>query len=429
MPNNKRIFYACQAVGISEMNKATPTMHILHGVQSVGINTAFNLEQVFELGQLQIYENIEGIPEVEVTLEKVLDGYPLIYTAATSSREAAGFNSAVGDGLAQRANNQCCLHLGIFDETNNTVSSFTPTTEVYMSGMYVSNVSYTMPADGNMTESITLAGNHKTWAPASGNKMTAAITVQLSGVGASGSASERIGSDQPRDGVGAVGVARRENFVMASSIMPKSIIKATSPSTSSASISTTSGNGYSSGTNSPTVHIQSVTVSTDFGREDIFELGRKFAYYRPATFPVEVTCEMEVISNSGDYVNALEQGDPEFHSTARTSGNNTSDETIKLIINNGYTFDLGTKNRLSSVNFAGGDAGGGNATMTFSYTNFNDLTIIDFNSGVLTNSANGSSGVSPSGASGVSPGGSGLPPGGSGLPPGGSGLPFVPPSG
>ena len=174
---------------------------------------------------------------------------------------------------------------------------------------------------------------------------------------------------------------------MASSIMPKSIIKATSPSLSSANITATSGNGYNSTTRSPTVHIQSVTVSTDFGREDIFELGRKFAYYRPATFPVEVTCEMEVISNSGDYVSALEEGDPEFHSvngSIRTSGNNTTDETIKLFINNGYTFDLGTKNRLSSVNFAGGDAGGGNATMTFSYTNFNDLTIIDDNSGILT---------------------------------------------
>jgi hypothetical protein len=384
MPNNKRIFYACQAVGISEMGKASPAMHILHGVQSIGINTAFNLEQVFELGQLQIYENIEGVPEVEVTLEKVLDGYPLIYTAATCSTEAGGFNSAAGNSLAQRANNQCCLHLGIFDETNNTTSSFAPTTQVYMSGMYVSNVSFTMPTDGNMTESITLAGNHKTWAPAVANKMLATDTAQLSGVGTAGSATSRVGADQPRDGVGAVGVARRENFVMASSIMPKSVIKAVNPSLSTANITANSGNGYNATTQSPTVHIQSITVSTDFGREDIFELGRKFAYYRPATFPVEVTCEMEVISNSGDYVNALEQGDPDLYGVTRTSGNNTVDETIKLILNNGYTFDLGTKNRLSSVNFAGGDAGGGNATMTFSYSNFNDLTVIDFNSGVLT---------------------------------------------
>jgi hypothetical protein len=374
MPNNKRIFYACQAVGISEMNKSSATLHVLHGVQSVGVNTAFNLEQVFELGQLEIYENIEGVPEVEVTLEKVLDGYPLIYTAATCAVEDKGFFSAGGHGLAQRANNQCCVHLGIFDETENTIAGKNASTNVYMSGMYVSNVSYTMPTDGNMTESITLAGNHKVWATGASAFTSAAIA-----------SSRFTSSDQP-SGVGAIGVARRENFNMASSIVPKSIIKATSPSSllvGSGSISETAGNGYDSASKTNKVHIQSATVSTDFGREDIFELGRKFAYYRPATFPIEVTCELEVISNSGDFVNALEEGDPGLHGNTRTSGNNTTDETIKLIINNGYEFDLGTKNRLSSINFAGGDAGGGNATMTFSYSNFNSLSVIDSNSGLL----------------------------------------------
>jgi hypothetical protein len=380
MPNNKRIFYACQAVGISEMNVASPDLHVLHGVQSVGVNTAFNLEQVFELGQLEIYENIEGIPEVEVTLEKVLDGYPLIYTAATCASEDKGFFSAGGHGLSQRANNQCCVHLGIFDETFNTTSNVAATTQVYMSGMYVSNVSYTFPTDGNMTESVTLAGNHKQWS--SGNMpvlFTSGITSQLAGTG---SGSSRRGTDQP-SGVGTIGVARRENFNMASSIVPKSIIKATSPNLVLGNISETAGNGYDSGSQTNKVHIQSATVSTDFGREDIFELGRKFAYYRPATFPIEVTCELEVLSNSGDFVNALEDGDTGLHSNPRTSGNNTSDETIKLVINNGYTFDLGARNRLSSINFAGGDAGGGNATMTFSYSNFNDLSVIDSNSGLV----------------------------------------------
>ena len=41
----------------------------------------------------------------------------------------------------------------------------------------------------------------------------------------------------------------------------------------------------------------------------------------------------------------------------------------------GYGFDLGNKNRLASVSYGGGDAGGGNATCTYSYTNFNDLDV------------------------------------------------------
>ena len=32
-----------------------------------------------------------------------------------------------------------------------------------MSGLYVSSVSYTVPVDGNATESVTLVGNNKRW--------------------------------------------------------------------------------------------------------------------------------------------------------------------------------------------------------------------------------------------------------------------------
>jgi hypothetical protein len=37
---------------------------------------------------------------------------------------------------------------------------------------------------------------------------------------------------------------------------------------------------------------------------------------------------------------------------------------------------LGKKNKLSSVTYGGGDAGGGNSTVTYSYSNFNDFTVM-----------------------------------------------------
>jgi hypothetical protein len=37
--------------------------------------------------------------------------------------------------------------------------------------------------------------------------------------------------------------------------------------------------------------------------------------------------------------------------------------------------DLGTKNKLTSVNYTGGDTGGGNATVTYSYQTFNFLKV------------------------------------------------------
>lgn len=388
MPNNKRIFYACQAVGISEMNKSSPQLNILHGVQSVGINTAFDIEQVFELGQLQIYENIEGIPTVEVTLEKVLDGWPLIYTAATSATENKGFNSAGGHDLPNRADNQCCLHLAIYDETKASTALDVNSVgmEVYMSGMYVNNVSYTFPVDGNVTESITLGGNHKSWD--SGN-FPVIMNDNINQLDHDDDLD--IGEDAPSglhtiNGTTSrvVGVARRENIDLYYSTIPVSIIKATFPNISpTIEAASGEGNGWDDNTKTPKVHIQSLTISSDFGREDIFELGRKSFYHRPANFPIEVTSELEVISNSGDYVTALEEGDDSLWADPKTSGNNTSDEVLKIRLNNGYVFDLGTKNKLTSVNFAGGDAGGGNATMTFSYVNYNDLKIEDYASGLL----------------------------------------------
>ena len=37
---------------------------------------------------------------------------------------------------------------------------------------------------------------------------------------------------------------------------------------------------------------------------------------------------------------------------------------------------LGEKNKLASVNYGGGDAGGGNVTVSYSYTTFNDFTVL-----------------------------------------------------
>jgi hypothetical protein len=355
---NNRIFYACQAVAIAPCFETASdgNTRLVHGVQSVGITTNFNLEQAFELGQIQIYENIEGLPDVEVTLEKVLDGYPLIYHLA--SPQAATAN------LVGRSKERCCVGLGIYAEENDAITGAAPV-EVYMSGMYLSSVSYTLPTDGNSTESVTLVGNHKVWNTSSNKLMTAATALEMP-TGVNG-----VGDDSPAalvDGSG--GIQRRENVDMANCILPVSVIKSAKPGSSPG---TSAGNNVENGF--PIAHIQNCTISTDFGREDILELGRKAPYYRAPNFPVEVTCELEVISTSGDFVPAYEEGDPSYIGTV-DEGNNTAEETIKIVLDDGTIFDLGSKNRLSSVTYGGGDAGGGNATMTFSYSTFNDLTVL-----------------------------------------------------
>lgn len=344
---NNRIIYSCQAVGIGPTGQSFSNAKAVHGVQSIGITTNFNLEQVFELGQIEIYENIEGVPDVEITMEKVLDGYDLIYHLATTGASAGG-----GTGLLNRLKQRCDVALGIFAEAFDNVASAEASgdasMEVQCTGMYVSSLSYTLPTEGNATESVTLVGNHKQWIEDGSTFTSGGANIDISGFN---------GLDEPAalNSSAQGGVQRREDVIISASQIPVSVYGGSS------------------------AHIQNVSISSDFNREEIFELGQKIPYFRPAQFPVEVSCEIEVISTSGDFVQAIEAGDPALSGT-KYEGNNTSEEAISFQTRAGYKFDLGGKNRLQSVSYGGGDATGGNASMTYSYINFNDLDVI-FNSG------------------------------------------------
>jgi hypothetical protein len=369
MAENNRIYYACQVVGIKPCltsDVVTP----VHGVQSIGINTSFNLEQAFELGMVQIYENIENLPEVEVTMEKVLDGYPLLYHLATPT--------ATNAGLVSRSKEKCSVSLGIYPDDKDAVSGVAPV-EVFLSGLYVSQLSYTIPVEGNLTESITVIGNSKRWfTSASGNPVgfTGTNAINLNTAFKIDSATG-AGGDYPLAldmGVsGALGfrggIQRRENVRVDKSILPTSIYGVSGTGVGNAYLGVY-GNG-----GAPRVHLQNISISTSTGREDLLELGAKTPYYKAATFPIEVSTEIEAISTSGDFINAYQYGDPAFIGT-KNVGSNTREEKILVRINDGTCFDLGTRNRLQSVNYGGGDAGGGNVTLSYSYVNYNDLRVL-----------------------------------------------------
>src|SRR5688500_8608620 len=112
MPDNKRIIFASQQFNMWPEGSSSPIA--AHGVQSAGITTNFNLEQVFEWGQLAIYDNIEQIPDVEVTAEKVLDGHPLLYHLATAN--------ATSGTLVGRSNRRCIIGISIFSDTMDSAS-------------------------------------------------------------------------------------------------------------------------------------------------------------------------------------------------------------------------------------------------------------------------------------------------------------------
>lgn len=331
MGNNKRVYYPIFAVGFSRLGNNNASGFIpAKGVQNLSFSTAFNLEQIFQLGQLELYDQPENLPNIEVTMSKVIDGRALLSHLGTLT--------ATASSLAGRYNdNQCMIKAAYYDITKEFASGV-PLAEVLMSGMYVNSIGYTIPVQGNCTENVTFVGNDKVWSYTPSGEIFITGALRFTGTETAPAIS---------------GVNRRENVRMANCLWPTNI-----PGIDANNVNQPSGDGM-------TAHIQNVNISCNLGRTDLFELGVKKPYFRYANFPTEITTSIEVTaSESGDSVNAYSNQD------------NVSNQPIKIVLDAGVTIDLGTKNKLASVNTQGGDTGGGNVTLTYNFSNFNTMKVL-----------------------------------------------------
>ena len=345
MSNNNRVFYPIQQVGFAP--DGTYNFTAAHGVSTAGLTTTFDLTQIFEWGQLAIYDTLEGLPNVEMTVTKSLDGYPLLYHLATPS--------AVYGTLVGRSVFKTTVGMSVFSDQLSS-SSGTPIAEVVMSGMYISNLTYTFPVDGACTEAVTLVGNTKLW----DNSLWYFSGQFLSN------------ADKPLYGH----VMARQNVVFAPSgsfsgdvngqalalctVLPTDIYGVTS-----SGLVPTDDSG---------AHITGITVSANLGRDQILELGRKGPYYRYANFPVEVTTEITAVDIFWDGISGTEAGGQ----NGAPAGYNLKPQSIRVYTQDGTFISCGTNNKLTSVSYAGGDAttgGNNNVTLTYRYTTYNDLTV------------------------------------------------------
>jgi hypothetical protein len=315
---NDRTFYACQAVAIAVQKPsgtagtftepASGDYQFLHGVQSVGLNTSFEFDNIFELGQLEIYDSVLQVPQIEITLEKVLDNHPTVYTVAAPS-----------GNLLTDSKNRLSVMFAIYKDSENAGVS-APLHMVKCTGMYVNNVSYTFPVEGQLTESVTLVGNHKAWS-------TTAIANIPSGI------ADRSAStvDEP---IGGSVLTRRD---VGSMTLPHGTSK-----------------------------VQSITMGVDLGREDLLQLGQKVPYARIPNYPVEVTAEVEYL---------VDENNMETVSFDENT-NELPEQNVSLAVTAGYyAVNLGNKCFLKSVTYGGGDASGGNATVTYSYSTYNTFGV------------------------------------------------------
>ena len=326
--SNKRIYYPVYCVGVAAQGATTFTR--VKGLQQVGVTTRFNLEHVFEIGQIDEYQAVENVPDVEITAEKVLDGAPLLWHLATQG--------ATNASLSGRSNQKCQIAISYFTDTQSSASG-TPLKQTTMSGLFGSSLTYAFPVGANFTESVTFVGNDKA-VSASAFTFTGGFT----------------NTDTPPSGV-----QRRQHMLFGSgagySVLPTNLPGVTSLGGSGYNILDSVGDfGW---------HGQSIRTSVNLGRTPLYELGRRIPYFRTVDFPVEVRTDFEFYCQTGDNIVADQTAD------------NITNVPIWLRISDGTVFDLGTKNKLISSSETGGNAGsgGGNRTCTFSYVNYNNLTV------------------------------------------------------
>jgi hypothetical protein len=307
-PNNKRVYFATHGVSVGGTT--------VQGAQSVSLNTNFNLEQVFQLGRLAIYDTITLDPEVEVTISKALDGHPLIWNLA---------NNAAGASIADSEDSKTTIVLGVGDDDSDALAN-TANHSVTMTGCYISSLNYTFPVDGQFTEEITFLGNHK----------------------------EITGSVLAPDADPITRVLARQNWSRANSTLPAEVgTQRLSQITVSADLGREAifelgaYYAYHRFVNFPL----EITVAFDVISGDVDG--------------VEVI--QSVVSDCAHPEN-LNEKQPIVLSFCNAEGAET------------YEFDFRDTDdnptaTLQSVSYSGGDTGGGNVTTTYTYTVYNTLTI------------------------------------------------------
>lgn len=219
-----------------------------------------------------------------------------------------------GGNLITNANDSVTIVIAVGDDTAATLTN---TAGITCSGMFISSLTYTFPVDGNFTEEVTFVGNHKS-----------------------------ISGTVSAPATGGATVLRRQNLT--TSTLPTEV----------------------SGKN-----ITNITISADLGRESMYKLGQYAPFHRFVNFPLEVTTEFEVSATGHDGVAC------DLTTVNCTGGTLPQEQQITVNLcattgsGNAYVFNMGSKNLLQSVNYTGGDTGGGNVSITYSYSTYNDLDI------------------------------------------------------
>lgn len=356
-----RIYYAIEQFSIAADGS---TYRAIKGAQTVSFSTDNPLTQIFQLGRLDVYGTISDLPTINLTAEKYLDGYPLIYHEASRLAATPDLNG--------RTVKRCSLGLSVFDNSQTSASG-DPNCMIEISGADISSVSYTFSVDGVHRESVGFAGN---------DIIVSSDDQIVNSVAAARAAALDIPGTMT--GTFTPFLSQKEHILYDPTIVTLDINNSVEDPDVTvlpqdiAGIDASGVNVETSGVLAAL--IQNITVSVDLNRTEIKALGSKAVQYRYVEYPVEVTTEIETIPNTCAIRSATAEGVLNDGDRCDANyGKNIKDRTIRIATCEGTRVYTGLKNQLRSQNWSGGDAEGGNVTVSYSYVTYNDFTVLHEN--------------------------------------------------
>jgi len=400
---------------------ATP--QVAHGVQDVSMTSNFSLTPVFETGQSGIYENTEGIPTVEITLSKVLDGKPLLWHLATLDAlkpDLAGrtaVNSTFQLGLWPDTENRCFWKGNSSVDANGNVTEandeVVPIGVITCPKCYPSSLSYTVNTTEASTESLTLSGNEKVWARALQSQKTLpngdpAFTIQNDVRFNTAYADFKDNNDRPEQRI-----AQGYNVMLKPLINVSSLAGASQEDIIASPLTDSNGalkdpdcsvfpieipgitlwgtndvEGQLNATEDTYqpdpnfARIQSVSFNVTLTRNDVMALGYKMPVHKTVQMPIQVTTEITVTSTTDDgiqvsaFTSACQNTAALRPGTIRLAICNGDADNGDRADANGVRIYTGDQNKLTSVSFGQGGTGGGNVQATYSYQTNNAFTVV-----------------------------------------------------
>jgi hypothetical protein len=336
-----RSFYANSALYVKKAT-AVGAYSFVHGIQSASDSFDLPADYLLEWGQVGLYQAVDGIADVTFDCEKLIDGSTPLYLAATEGATAAG--------LTARSEQRCVLAVAVYPSDAEYVTG-TPTRVMEYSGQQPTNVSYSFTVDGPFTESMSFIGSYAEW-QAAGAKYGSIPTNPTSS-----------GQDVPAALTACSGGIQFKQHLDFTGTYPTLLPTFISGITSSGTMPQSGG--------CPTVPIQSISVSVDLSRNTIPQLGCKTPYARLAQFPVDVTTDIEVLSQSGHGLEVTLAGSI----LVGCEYTNAPSSRLRVKTRSGLIIDLGSNNKLTSVKQTYGDTGGSNATYTLSFTNKSVMSV------------------------------------------------------